>query len=86
MGTEVLHWTRDGTTFLVHAAHLNDTQLCLRQALGYLVGNIVFVSTLWYVMKRENRRRDRGERDDRLKGASEDVFLGDDDPRWRFQT
>ena len=38
------------------------------------------------MMKRENERRDRGERDDKLKGVDEDVFLGDDDPRWRFQT
>ena len=37
-------------------------------------------------MKRENQRRDRGEQDNRLEGADEDVFLGDDDPRWRFQT
>jgi len=37
-------------------------------------------------MKRENERRDRGERDGRLEGINKDVFLGDDDPRWRFQT
>jgi hypothetical protein len=54
--------------------------------MGYLVGNIIFVSILWYVLKGENERRDRGERDDRLKDADKDVFLGDDDPRWRFQT
>ena len=54
--------------------------------MGYIVGNIVFTSILWYVLKRENERRDRGERDDRLKDADEGVFLGDDDPRWRFQT
>ena len=50
------------------------------------MGNIVFVSTLWYILKSENARRDRGERDDRLKDMDEGVFLGDDDPRWRFQT
>ena len=38
------------------------------------------------MMKRENDLRDRGERDGRLKGADENVFLGDNDPRWRFQT
>jgi len=54
-------------------------------AMGYVAGNIVFTSILWYMMKRENERRDRGERDDRLKNADENVFLGDDDPRWRFQ-
>ena len=53
--------------------------------MGYVAVNIVFTSILWYMMKRENERRDRGERDDRLKNADEDVFLGDDDPRWRFQ-
>jgi len=55
-------------------------------AVSYLVGNIVVVSTLWYVLKKENERRDRGERDDRLKEVDAGVFLGDDDPRWRFQT
>ena len=54
--------------------------------MGYLVANIIIVSALWYILKNENERRDRGERDDRLKDAGEDVFLGDDDPRWRFQT
>ncbi|KAF9649711.1 MFS transporter [Thelephora ganbajun] len=55
-------------------------------AMGYLVGNIVVVTTLWYTLKSENARRDRGERDHRLKDVNEGVFLGDDDPRWRFQT
>ena len=54
--------------------------------MGYLVGNIIVVGTLWYVLKKENERRDRGERDDRLKKVNEGVFLGDDDPHWRFQT
>ena len=58
----------------------------LPQALGYLVGNIVVTGTLWYIMKRENERRDRGERDGRLKDVDEGAFLGDEDPRWRFQT
>jgi len=48
--------------------------------------NIVVVSILWYIMNNENARRDRGERDNRLKDAGEDAFLGDEDPRWRFQT
>jgi len=55
-------------------------------AVGYLVANLVLVSILWYVLKSENARRDRGERDDRLKDADKELFLGDDDPRWRFQT
>jgi len=56
------------------------------QAMGYLVGNIVVVSILWYVLKTENERRDRGERDGRLQDVDAGVLLGDDDPRWRFQT
>jgi len=55
-------------------------------AMGYLVGNIVVVCTLWYVLKKENERRDRGERNDRLKDVDAGIFLGDDDPSWRFQT
>ena len=54
--------------------------------MGYLVGNIAFVGSLWYIMKRENERRDRGERDDRLTEADGNIFLGDEDPRWRFMT
>lgn len=66
-------------SFKWHAKHL-------AQAMGYLVGNITVVCVLWYLLNSENARRSRGERDDRLqKEMSEDVFLGDDDPRWRFQ-
>ena len=55
-------------------------------ALAYLCFNIIVVGTLWAVLRAENKKRDRGERDDRLVGVSEDEWLGDDDPRWRFQT
>ncbi|KAI4240249.1 MAG: hypothetical protein LQ352_007687 [Teloschistes flavicans] len=55
-------------------------------ALGYLAANIVVVGILWIVLKKENEKRDRGERDGRLAGVEEDEWLGDDDPRWRFQT
>ena len=54
-------------------------------ALGYLVANLVVVSTLRLVLHRENERRARGERDQRLEGVTEDEWLGDDDPRWKFQ-
>lgn len=54
-------------------------------ALGYLVANVFVVLTQYVVLKRENRRRDAGERDHRLDGIAEDDWLGDDDPRWRFQ-
>ena len=55
-------------------------------ALVYLVGNIIVVGTLWLVLRRENAKRDRGERDARLNGVAEDEWLGDEDPRWRYQT
>jgi len=55
-------------------------------ALGYLVANLCVVSTLWFCLSRENARRRRGERDDRLAHAGEDGILGDEDPRFVFQT
>ncbi|MCJ1458673.1 hypothetical protein MMC28_009047 [Mycoblastus sanguinarius] len=55
-------------------------------ALGYLCANVLVVGTLWAVLRAENAKRDRGERDSRLAGVGEDEWLGDDDPRWRFQT
>ena len=55
-------------------------------ALGYLCCNVLVVGTLWTVLRAENLRRDRGERNARLNDIQEDEWLGDDDPRWRFQT
>lgn len=55
-------------------------------ALGYLCANVVVVGSLWAILRKENKRRDRGERDGRLVGVAEDEWLGDEDPRWRFQT
>ena len=55
-------------------------------AFGYLIINVLVVGTLWIVLKRENARRERGERDAKLQGISDDEWLGDADPRWRFQT
>lgn len=55
-------------------------------ALGYLCANIIVVSILWAVLRSENSRRARGERNERLDGVSTDEWLGDDDPRWKFQT
>lgn len=55
-------------------------------AFGYLCANVVVVGILWMVLRAENARRDRGERNGRLDGTGEDEWLGDDDPRWRFQT
>lgn len=55
-------------------------------ALAYLSCNILVIGLLWIVLKRENAKRDRGERKGRLEGVAEEEWLGDDDPRWRFQT
>ncbi|KAK5045172.1 hypothetical protein LTR84_009505 [Exophiala bonariae] len=49
-------------------------------ALGYLVANLVVVSTLWYVLKRENTRKEAIDH-----GIDPGTpFSGDDDPRWKF--
>lgn len=55
-------------------------------ALGYLCANVLVVGTLWAILKAENEKRDSGERNHRLEGIEETEWLGDDDPRWRFQT
>jgi MFS family permease len=75
LGTQ-LYRSRDGPRFYVGHGF----------ALGYLCANVIVVGSLWAVLRAENARRDRGERDDRLVGVSADEWLGDDDPRWRFQT
>ena len=75
LGTQ-LYRSTDGPRFFVGHSF----------ALGYLCANVVVVGILWTVLRRENARRDRGERNDRLAGVTEDEWLGDEDPRWRFQT
>ena len=55
-------------------------------ALGYLCANLVVVGSLWLVLRAENRKRERGEKDYKLEGFDENEWLGDEDPRWRFQT
>ena len=55
-------------------------------AFGYLCANVLVVGTLWAILRMENAKRDRGERDSRLVGVKEEDWLGDEDPRWRFQT
>ena len=74
LGTQ-LYRSRDGPRFFVGHGF----------AMGYLVANIIVASTLWAVLRAENARRDRGERNSRLEGLTPDEWLGDDDPRWRFQ-
>ena len=55
-------------------------------AFGYLCANILVVGALWAILWKENAARERGEWDARLNGIAEDEWLGDDDPRWKFQT
>lgn len=56
-------------------------------ALAYMAANVLVTGTLWFVLSRENRRRDAivelRERDG--KGLPEGPFEGDEDLRWRFQ-
>ncbi|KAF2025883.1 MFS transporter [Setomelanomma holmii] len=58
-------------------------------ALGYLCMNIVVVSTLWFILNKENKDKEqhivehpetRGFHD-----SDEDLRLGDRHPRWKFQ-
>lgn len=55
-------------------------------ALGYLAANIIVVGMLWWLLKAENARRDIGLGSEKLRGIEEGEWLGDEDPRWRFQT
>ena len=57
-------------------------------ALGYLVANLVVVSALWLVLRRENRTRDGTEAvgEGGGRGLGEVEWSGDDDKRWIFQT
>lgn len=54
-------------------------------ALGYLVANVIVTSTTWWLLRRENARRDKGYGAEKLQGINPaEEWLGDDDPRWRF--
>ena len=74
LGTQLYRSTDGPRFFLGHSF-----------AFGYLCANVLVVGTLWTVLRRENARRDRGDRNDKLIGIGEDEWLGDQDPRWRFQ-
>lgn len=52
-------------------------------ALGYLVGNIAVVSTLWWYLRKINNERDR--RAELETEVREGEWMGDEDPRWRFR-
>lgn len=56
-------------------------------ALGYLCANVIVTSVIWWVLAKENRRRE----DSGVQGGFEGVGVaedweGDDDLRWRFST
>ena len=55
-------------------------------ALGYLIANVVVVGCLWWVLSRENRRRDQEATGVNLSDYEDNDWEGDDDKRWRFQT
>ena len=54
-------------------------------ALGYLSANVCITALLWWVLKRANARRDSGVENHKLEGLSQDEWLGDEDPRYRFR-
>ncbi|KAK0728760.1 major facilitator superfamily domain-containing protein [Lasiosphaeria miniovina] len=53
-------------------------------ALGYLLGNVAVSTLLYFLLKRENKRRDTITPEVQEVGDLVD-WDGDDDPRWRFQ-
>ena len=55
-------------------------------ALGYLVANVLAVGVLWAVLTKENGVKEKGGGDVTVQGLDGDEWLGDEDPRWRFQT
>ncbi|KAJ5256603.1 hypothetical protein N7478_012707 [Penicillium angulare] len=62
-------------------------------ALGYLVANIFVVGVLWIVLRAENAAKAREIEGKEIRPFGEgngdfedEVFLGDKDPRWIFQT
>ncbi|KAL1869731.1 hypothetical protein VTK73DRAFT_2939 [Phialemonium thermophilum] len=55
-------------------------------ALAYMIGNAVVTGLLWWMMRRENRRRDAiAEEVKEVGNIDHSTWKGDDDPRWRFQ-
>jgi MFS family permease len=58
-------------------------------ALGYLCMNIVAVSTLWFILNKENREKElhliAHPETSGFHDSDEDLSLGDRHPRWKFQ-
>jgi MFS family permease len=53
-------------------------------ALGYMVANLAVTSGLWWVLKRENERRDAVAAASSSVDVDDAPWRGDEDPRWRF--
>lgn len=53
-------------------------------ALGYLVCNVLVSTVLYFILKKENERREGITAEVKEVGELSD-WVGDDDPRWRFQ-
>jgi predicted MFS family arabinose efflux permease len=51
-------------------------------ALGYLAANVGVASLTWYVLKRDNEKKEA--RLARGEASKEGPFIGDEDVRWRF--
>jgi len=73
IGTQ-LYRSNDGPRFVVgHSV-----------ALGYLLANVIIVTTLGLVLKKENKRRQGIAEETKDMGVLTD-WRGDEDPRWRFE-
>lgn len=59
-------------------------------ALGYLCMNIVVVSTLWFILNKENKQKEKylveHPETAGFHDSDEDLRQGDRHPRWRFQS
>lgn len=53
-------------------------------ALAYLCGTVVVTGTAWFVLSRNNKKRDLQEAQDNNLPVWDGVWRGDDDLRWRF--
>ncbi len=73
LGTQ-LYRTGDGPRYIVGHSF----------ALGYLAGNVVVSSLLYFILRRENKRREDIAPEVKEVGDLAN-WSGDDDPRWRFQ-
>lgn len=59
-------------------------------ALGYLVGNLIVVSALWWVLTRENKKKQEylsaHPETNGFHDTEDDLKKGDEHPRWHFNT